>query len=171
MGRGLAASIYTNLKHDISFIDFSDISKDKFCVPDKCVVLELGASLLRGLNATDYAGEQRDLMRVVRERIEKGGSTNKLKIQKIDSVTGLKTALGVVGRKEEGRHLTNVALVTDDPTFENRAHVIYVSDDEDEEWKKMVERASKKGNIRVYTYDPTRGVGKSDAFVALLQAL
>lgn len=137
----------------------------------ECTVLELGAGLLKSLNATDYAGEQRDLMRTLKEQVEKRGGVGKIKTQKIDSIVGLKAALGVSEREKEGQRQTNVALVTDDPAFENRAHIIYVSDSEDKQWGELVKRASQRGNIRVYTYDPSRGVGKSDAFVALLQAL
>lgn len=167
----MAASIYTSLKHDVGFIGFNDVNNQAFRVPVGCTVLELGPGLLKSLNATDYAGEQRDLMRVVREQTERRGGLSKIKVQKIDSIVGLKTALGAPDQKEGGQRPTNVALVTDDPAFENRAHIIYVSDSEDEQWGEMVKRASRRGNIRVYTYDPSRGVGRGDAFIALLQAL
>lgn len=136
-----------------------------------CVVLELGASLLKYLGATDYAGVQRDLLRAIKDRVGEGSVGNKIKIQRIDSVAGLKTYLGVRERESDGRRSTNVALVTDDPTYENRAQIVYVADSKDKDWNEMVARASRRSNVRVYTYDPSRGVAVSDAFVSLLQAL
>lgn len=153
------------MKCDVPYISINDIQKEE----GGGVYLELGGALLKSLNASDCAGIQRDVVRELKNQIKK--EKRKVEVKKVDSVKGLKEVLGVQDKVEEKTRDTNVALVTNSPEYEQRCHVLYVWGRGDREWDRLVESVSKRNNVRVYTYDPGRGVEVKDAFIALLQAL
>lgn len=153
------------MKCDVPYISINDVQKEE----GGGVYLELGGALLKGLNASDCAGIQRDVVRELKNQTKK--EKRKVEVKKVDSVKGLKEVLGVQDKVEEKTRDTNVALVTNSPEYEQRCHVLYVWGRGDKEWDRLVESVSKRNNVRVYAYDPGRGVEVKDAFIALLQAL
>lgn len=157
--------MYAVMKCDVPYVSITDVHRED----GDGVYLELGGTLLKSLNASDCAGIQRDVVRELKNSIKK--EKKKVEVKKIDSVQVLKGVLGVQDRVEEKARETNVALVTNSPEYEQRCHVLYVWGRGDKGWDQLVEKVSKRNNVRVYTYDSGRGVQVKDAFIALLQAL
>lgn len=153
------------MRCDVPYVSINDVQKEE----GDGVYLELGGALLKSLNASDCAGIQRDVVRELKNSTKKGKKRGEVK--RIDSVQGLKEVLGVRNKIEEKARETNVALVTNSPEYEQRCHVLYVWGQGDKGWDQLVEKVSKRNNVRVYTYDSGRGVQVKDAFIALLQAL
>lgn len=165
LSREIASAVYAVMKCDVPYISINDIQREE----GGGVYLELGGALLRSLNASDCAGIQRDVARELKNQTKK--EKRKIEIKKVDSVKGLKEVLGLQDKAEEKARDTNVALVTNSSEYEQRCHVLYAWGQGDKEWDRLVKNVSKRNNVRVYTYDPGRGIEVRDAFIALLQAL
>nr|UBT83592.1 VP6 [Middle Point orbivirus] len=149
-----------------------EVTAGKNTIPQDSIVIELGAALMKKLGLqNDARDEQSDEAKRLK-RLLTGPKRNKPNVR-VDSEKGLMDLTSAT-RKEKG-HVTStqsrVHLVTNDPTFIDRAHAIFTAPTGDPGWKDLAREATKRANIRAYVYKPGGDVSLQEALATLLDVV
>nr|AHL27163.1 VP6 protein [Okhotskiy virus] len=133
--------------------------------PTRDHVLLFGAAALKELGVgQDEGAAQKDAeARLRRDRVR--ATVN---VERIHSVQRLNEEFPV--KKRERQHVTPVVLVTNDPQFVSRAHILYTAPTGDTTWKETARKATQRRDIRAYAYEEHEK-SPGEALLVLIDAL
>ncbi|ADM88600.1 VP6(Hel) [Great Island virus] len=134
-------------------------------IPDRDRVLLFGAAALKELGVgQDENAAQKDAEAKLRRDKVRSAMT----VERIHSAQRVNEEFPI--KKRERQHLTPVVLVTNDPQYVQRAHILYTAPTGDLSWKETARKATQRRDIRAYAYGE-HDKSPGEALLTLVDAL
>nr|AXF35763.1 helicase [Kammavanpettai virus] len=138
-------------------------------------ILMLSSSVAKyiGLTADDFR-EQTDNLNALKKKAKSANLKSKFsKVSKIESTKALDSLFPRITSNANGKSSsTSVVLATNQRAYVDRAHVVFTVPTGDPTWKETMRMATRRSNVRAYSYDPDReSKSKEEAFLALVDSL